>query len=275
MRTSQNAALGGFAILLAAITTMTMPAVAADPVLLHSAGSLRFALTEIIAAYEPAAGVTVQATFGASGTLKDAIAKGERAQVFTSANMEHPQALADAKKSGPVVLFARNRLCALVRPGLVVTPATLLDRMLDPAVKLATSTPKADPSGDYAWEVFRKAEKLRPGSFAILEKRALQLVGAPSSAVPPKGRTAYGWHVAEGRADLFLTYCTNTMAAQSESPGQQLVQLPDELAVAADYGMTVMADAPADAYRFAMFILSAAGQKVLAKHGFSAPGLPQ
>ena len=254
---------------------MTAPARAADLVLLHSAGSLRLALTEVIAAYEPIAGVKVQSKFGASGTLKDAIAKGERAEVFTSANMEHPQALADAKKSGPVVLFARNRLCALVRPGLAVTPATLLDRMLDPAVKLATSTPKADPSGDYAWEVFRKADKLKPGSFAILEKRALQLIGAPSSAVPPKGRVAYAWHIAEGRADIFLTYCTNAMAAQAETPGQQIVQLPDELAVGADYGMTVMADAPAAAYRFAMFILSPAGQKVLAKHGFSAPGLPQ
>ena len=38
--------------------------------------------------------------------------------------------------SGPVVLFARNRLCALVRPGLAVEPATILDRMLDANVKL-------------------------------------------------------------------------------------------------------------------------------------------
>ena len=70
--------------------------------------------------------------FGASGTLKDAIAASERAEVFASANMEHPRALASAGKSGPAVLFARNQLCALVRPGLDVTPATLLERMLDP-----------------------------------------------------------------------------------------------------------------------------------------------
>ncbi len=55
---------------------MTTPAVAADPVLLHAAGSLRLALTEVIAAYEPAAGVKVQAKFGASGTLKDAHRQG-------------------------------------------------------------------------------------------------------------------------------------------------------------------------------------------------------
>jgi molybdate transport system substrate-binding protein len=264
---------GGAAFL--AVMTMTAPAAAADLVLLHAAGSLRQALTDVIAAYEPAAGIKVQARFGASGTLKDAIAKGERAEVFASANMEHPQALADAGRSGPVVLFARNRLCALARPALAVTAASLLDRMLDPAVRLATSTPKADPSGDYAWEVFRKADALKPGSFAILEKRALQLVGSPQSATPPDGRTAYGWHIAEGRADLFLTYCTNAMAARQEHPEQQVVQLPDALAVGADYGLTVMADAPPAAYRFTMFILSAAGQAILARHGFAAPAMPQ
>src|SRR3977135_1517376 len=105
-----------------------------------------------------------------------------RAEVFASANMEHPQALAAAAgKSGPVVLFARNRLCALVGPGLAVEPATLLDRMLDPNVKLGTSTPRADPSGDYAWEMFRRSEKLKPGAFGALEQKALQLTGGPNA----------------------------------------------------------------------------------------------
>ena len=83
-------------------------------------------------AFETSSGLKVQAKFGASGLLKDEIAGGAKAEVFASANMEHPQALAKADKSGPVVLFARNRLCALVRPGLAVTRRTLLDRMLDP-----------------------------------------------------------------------------------------------------------------------------------------------
>ena len=86
--------------------------------------------------------------------MRDEIAGGAKAEVFASANMEHPAALAKAGKAGPVVLFARNRLCALVKPGLSVTPDNLLERMLDPAIKLGTSTPKADPSGDYAFEVF-------------------------------------------------------------------------------------------------------------------------
>jgi ABC-type molybdate transport system substrate-binding protein len=217
----------------------------------------------------------VQAKFGPSGTLKNEIAGGARAEVFASANMTHPQALAKEGKSGPVVLFARNRLCALVKPGLAVDPSTLLDRMLDPKVKLGTSTPKADPAGDYAWDVFRKADKLKPGAFAALEKKATQLTGGPQNAAPPPGRSAYGWHVAEGRADIFLTYCTNALPAQKENAGQQVVPLPDTLAVGADYGLTVLLDAAPNAWRLAMFILSADGQRVLAKHGFSAPAMPE
>jgi ABC-type molybdate transport system substrate-binding protein len=258
----------------ALVLSMTMSnAQAADPVMLHAAGSLRTALTEIGSTFKAATSVDVQAKFGPSGLLKNEIAGGAKAQVFASANMEHPQALAASGRSGPAVLFARNRLCALVRPGLAVESATLLERMLDPAVKLATSTPKADPSGDYAFEVFGQAEALRPGARAVLENKALQLTGGPSSAAPPAGRSVYGWHVAEGRADIFLTYCTNALAAQKQNAGQQSVALPDQLAVGASYGLVVMSDAPPQAYRFALFILSQQAQTILANHAFAAPNL--
>jgi molybdate transport system substrate-binding protein len=264
--------LARFALVL--LATMTSPAIASDPVLLHAAGSLRSALTEVAGAFEAASGQRVQAKYGPSGILKDEIVGGARAEVFASANMEHPQALATAGKSGPVVLFARNRLCALVRPGLAVEPATLLDRMLDAGVKLATSTPRADPSGDYAWEMFRKAEKLKPGAFAALERKALQLTGGPNAPVAPAGRSIYGMLVAEGKADIFITYCTSALEAQGQNAGQRMVALPDELAVGADYGLTVVNRASPQAYQFAMFILSVDGQRVLARHGFSAPSLP-
>jgi ABC-type molybdate transport system substrate-binding protein len=194
--------LSRLAVILAA-STMALPAVASEPVLLHAAGSLRTALTEVTGAFEAASGQRVQAKYGPSGMLKDEIADGEHAEVFASANMEHPQALATAGKSGPVVLFARNRLCALVRPGLAVDSATILDRMLDANVKLGTSTPRADPSGDYAWEVFREADRLRPGAFAVLEGKALRLTGGPNAPAAPRGRTIYGTLVAVGQSRHF------------------------------------------------------------------------
>ena len=248
---------------------------AAEPVLLHAAGSLRAALDEVAAAYEKQTGVRVIAKYGASGTLREEIERGAGAEVFASANMEHPLMLARAGKSSPVALFARNQLCALARPNVALTAANLLDRMLQPQVKLGTSTPRADPSGDYAWEMFRRADALRPGAFAALDQKALQLTGAPSSATAPAGRSLYGMLVSQGRADIFLTYCTNALEAMKENPGQRVITLPDNLAVGADYGLTVMSTASPAAYRFALFILSPDGQRILASHGFAAPGVPR
>lgn len=272
----------GRVLLLVVIITelLAMPAFASDPVLLHAAGSLRGALTEVAEAFEKSAfekssSLRVQAKFDPSGLLRDEIAGGAKAEVFASANMEHPQALANARRSGPVVLFARNKLCALVRPGLSVTRETLLERMLDPQVKLGTSTPKADPSGDYAFEAFRKVEAIRPNAGVALESKALQLTGGATSAAPPAGRSPYGWHIAEGRADIFLAYCTAARDAEKENPGMQTIALPDAFTVAADYGLTVIADASPGGYQFAMFILSSEGQRILAAHGFSAPNLSQ
>jgi ABC-type molybdate transport system substrate-binding protein len=152
-----------------------------------------------------------------------------------------------------------------------VSPDTLLAMLLDPAIKVGTSTPKADPSGDYAFEVFARAERLRPGAKAALEAKALKLTGAADSAKPPQGQVVYGWHLAEGRADIFLTYRTNALDARRHYPGQQIVALPDALAVSADYGLTVIDCAPAAARAFAAFIMSADGQAILAQHGFASP----
>ena len=245
---------------------------ASEPVKLHAAGSLRGALTEVSAAYEAASGAKVTQVYRPSGLIRDAIAGGEAAEVFASANMSHPQSLAQAGKAGPVVLFARNALCAFVRPGLEVTSETLLERMLDPSVKLGTSTPRADPAGDYAYQAFARAEAVRAGAKAALEGKALNLTGGPGSAPVPAGRNAYGHVIAERQADIFLAYCTNEGPLAKEQPGIRMVRLPQPLAVGADYGITVVHGAGPAAYRLAMFILAPAGQAILAKHGFIAPG---
>src|SRR5689334_7197310 len=264
-------------LLAVAFALSLWPAVsdAADQVQLYAAGSLHTAFDTIAASYEKSTGVRVIAKYGASGLLRDELAGGTHADLFASANMEHPFDLSRAGKSGPVVLFARNQLCALTRSGLAIDPARLLDSMLQPSIKIGTSTPMADPSGDYAWEVFRKANAIRPGAYETLSRKALKLTGGPGGATAPSDRNLYGMLVAQGRADLFLTYCTNALAAVKENPGQQMVALPDNLAVGADYGLTVMTGASPQAYRFAMFILSPDSQRILARFGFNAPAVPR
>ena len=167
------------------------------------------------------------------------------------------------------------------RPALILTDLRMpgLDGMgvlaeakkVDPAIKVGTSTPKADPSGDYAFLLFEKADKLRPGAGATLASKALQLTGGPSSPPPPPDRSVYGAIVAGGQADVFLTYCTNAIVAQREVPSLVVSTIPPALAVGADYGIAAMSGAPDAAAKFVAFVLSPAGRRIIASHGFSLP----
>ena len=112
---------------------------AQEPVRLYAAGSLRVALTEVAAAFEKQTGTAVTREFGASGLLRERIEKGAPAEVFASADMGHPQTLQRAGRSGPVVPFARNRLCALAAPEVNVTTANLLDVLLERFAKFIMS----------------------------------------------------------------------------------------------------------------------------------------
>jgi molybdate transport system substrate-binding protein len=244
-------------------------AVAADQISVYAAGSLRGPLTEAAQSFEQKSGVKVDFVFGASGLLKDRIDRGEVADVFASANTEHPQALAANGKLLVPQIFARNQMCALASPGVEVASATLLDRILSTDIKLGTSTPKADPAGDYAWKVFEKAEKLRPGAYATLSAKALKLTGGPESPSPPQNRSGYGELVATGKADIFLLYCTSAMIAVREQPQLKQVVLPRSLAVSADYGIGIAKNARVGARGFVDFLASDEGQKIFARFGFA------
>ncbi len=148
----------------------------------------------------------------------------------------------------------------------------MLATLLRADVRVGTSTPKADPSGDYAWALFRRADKVQPGAYAQLDAKALKLTGGADSPKPPAGRGTYAWVMDQRQADVFLTYCTNAVAAQKEVPRLKVVQLPDNLRVGADYGLGVRQGAPAAAVRFAHSLREPAAQKVLQGLGFGAPG---
>jgi ABC-type molybdate transport system substrate-binding protein len=258
-----------------AMTALAAAAVAQpkSDLAVFAAGSLRPPLTEIAKAFEAKqSGRRVVLTFGPSGSLKERIQGGERADVFASANMEHPQALAAAGKAGAVRRLARNALCALANSNAAVTPETLVDRMLDASVKLGTSTPKSDPSGDYAWMMFERIEQRgRPGVYKTLAAKALQLTGGPNSPPPPPGQNVYGALVASGKADIFVTYCTNAKLAVQEQPGLHIVAVPESINVSADYGVATSIETTPLATEFVEFLLGHEGQAIFARYGFSPP----
>jgi molybdate transport system substrate-binding protein len=210
--------------------------------------------------------VDVQTQFGPSGLLRERIEGGERPDLFASANMAHPQALADKGLATPPVVMARNRICARALPGFGLTTGNLFDRMLDPKTAgIGTSTPKLDPGGDYAWMVFARAEHARPGAGKVLEDKARQLVGGKNNPPVPAGKDPMKYFFEQHRIDISLGYCSSRET--TPDPGFATVELPPELAVDADYGLSVLGRREA-ALRFALFVLSPEAQDLISRYGF-------
>ena len=259
------------ALCLSGVASMAQTPPSEASLRVYAAGSLREPLSEIARVYETATGSQIALTFGASGLLRARIEKGEPAQVFASADMQHPETLAAASVLWQKpVRMVRNRLCALASPTANARPDNLLALMLRPDMRVATSTPRADPAGDYAWDLFRRAEAVVPGAYAALDAKALQLTGSAGSPQPPAGRGTYAWLMDEGRADIFLTYCTNAMSARKEVPRLLVVALPPALEVGAAYGLSARTG-DVGALQFAQYLLSPAAQAVFRTYGFGAP----
>jgi ABC-type molybdate transport system substrate-binding protein len=126
-------------------------------------------------------------------------------------------------------IFARNALCVVARAGVPLNEEHMLETLLDPSLRLGTSTPQADALGDYTWAVFKKAEAARPGAFQILDAKALKLVGGELN--PTKWLSAVDLLGEHGQADLFIGYCTSAAATLNAVPGSISKELPSALTV--------------------------------------------
>ncbi len=261
------------AVLVAISTVIPLRSVLAEPLRIYAAGSLTSAITDMVKAFPAAAGDVAPPVFGPSGVLRERVERGDHVDVFASADMDQPRRLARSHSGSSVVMFTRNRLCALARTSLGLTSENLLDKLLDPSVRLATSTPGADPGGDYAWAVFARAEAVHPGAQAILQKKAMQLVGGPNSKPLVPGRGAVQGIFLADRADVMLGDCSSAQAVIRDMQGLASVPLPPSLTVGPAYGLIVLSDDPLAA-RFALFVLSEQGQAILRQYGFDPIGLP-
>jgi molybdate transport system substrate-binding protein len=240
----------------------------ADTLKVMAAGSLRAAVTDLLHRFPLQSDTVGPPEFGASGLVRQKIENGAAVDVFASADMEQPRQLAVGHPERLVFLFARNSLCALSRSNLGLNQANLLDRLLDPAVRIATSTPGSDPLGTYSWEVFARADVLKPGARATLEAKAKKLVGGGEKTPPPvPGKGAVEGIFLSDQADVMLIYCSAVPALQSEMPSLTSIKLPSALAVEPADGMVILDSKPV-ALRFVAFVMSEEGQATLRSHGF-------
>jgi molybdate transport system substrate-binding protein len=253
-------------LLLSALSMSSLSS--AQTVSIYAAGSLRNVMQDLKKGYATEAPFEAELLFGPSGVLRQKIETGATPALFASASPIHTDAQVKSGKLRSSVLFARNSLCVVARPGLAIQTNTVVSTLLSPNIVVGTSTPGADPAGDYTWEMFRKIDRLlQPGMFDVLDRKAKKLVGAEITT--PAARSAYAELLQAGKADVFVTYCTNAASAMAEVSGISYARVPTEIDVASDYSMGIAMDAPEPARLFVRYIQSSRGQAILAQHGFS------
>ena len=243
----------------------------ADELRVLAAGSLREVIGEIGDRYKQATGTVITADFGPSGVMRERIEKGEKTDLFASADMGHPLKLLADGRATRVDMFARNSLCAFAAPKVGLTSTNVIDRLLDPTVKLGTSTPKADPAGDYTWLMFRRAEAIHPGAYETLDQKAQKIVGGPGSV---RGDPAADG-LKSGQIDVMIGYCSGRQRMDQALGEVQVVQVPKEITVGPEYGLAILKGADPRAEDLALYMLSPEAQQIFANHGFTPVGLPK
>jgi len=217
-----------------------------------AAASLNAAFDKIGAQFEKAnPGVTVKFNYAGSSSLVTSIKQGAPADVFASANTANMTAVTDEKlASGTPQVFARNQAEIMVEAGNPKNIKSVSD-LANPAVKVVLCAPEV-PCGSLAQQVFKKAGvTVKP----VSEETSV-------SGVVTK--------VSLGEADAGLVYVTDVKAGGDKIAG---VAIPSDQNVIQDYPMTELKDAPnaTAAAAFIRYVLSPAGQEVLASYGFLPP----
>lgn len=220
-----------------------------------AASSLTDAFTEIgdaFGAENP--GATVEFNFGASSDLVDSITGGDAlgvADVYASADEANMQTLVDAgDNADDPQVFARNQAEIAVPAG---NPADVqgLDDFANEDLFIGLCAEDV-PCGAYAREIL-DAAGVEP-SIDTDEARVTDVVAK----------------VASGDLDAGIVYVTDVLANDDEVDG---IEIPADVNVDAIYPVATVAESEnagtADA--FVAFVLSDAGQQVLADHGFLPP----
>lgn len=122
--------------------------------------------------------------------------------------------------------------------------------------------------------MFRHADALHPGAYAILDKKADKIVGGSPSAAPAGGGDPVAAALSAGRIDVMIGYCSGRQRAGALLPTVQFVKPPPAIAGEPEYGLAVLKGASPRAEDLALFMLSPEAQQILARDWFAPVGLP-
>lgn len=252
---------------LAIVAALVVPTVslAARPdatVTVFAAASLSDAFQEIGKQVEREhPGWRVRYNFAGSNQLALQIENGAQADVFASADAPWMSHLAERERlAGAAQTFARNHMIAVVSR---THPARIggLRDFAKPGVKLVLAG-EAVPAGNYAREVLRRLSE-RPEYGEDFARRVLRNLVSEEESV-----RAVVTKIQLGEADAGFCYVTDALGPPARF--LRTFAIPESLDVIADYPIAVLkaASAPAAAAAFVERVVSAEGQRVLARYGF-------
>lgn len=218
-----------------------------------------FAAASLTAAFQSAGaafgtanpGVRAEFQFAGSSTLATQIEQGAAADVFASADQPNMQRLLDkGLVDGVPQMFATNRLEIVVGAGNPKGIRGLRD-LSRPGLVVVLCGPVV-PCGRYAIQALQKAGvSVTPASQEADVKAVLSKVGL-------------------GEADAGIVYVTDVSTGGARVQG---VEIPPAENVIAGYPIAVVSGSrdQVSAQAFVGFILSPAGQRILANFGFGGP----
>ena len=226
-----------------------------------AAASLTGSFTEIGKNFEAAnPGVTVALNFAGSQVLVTQIEQGAPADVFASADHKNMDALVTANLvASGYKDFATNLLTVILPPSNPANVQTLQD-LAKPGLKLVLEDPSV-PAGNYTRQILTNMSK---DSTYGTDFSTKVLANVVSNETDVKQVVA---KVDQGEADAGIVYVTDASA----QPDLKTISIPANYNVIAHYPITVLEKAPNSdlAAAFVAYVLSADGQAVMKKWGFS------
>jgi molybdate transport system substrate-binding protein len=230
---------------------------AAAQLTVFAASSLRDAFQDLGRSFEQQhPGTSVSFNFAGSQELRTQVEHGARADVLASAAPRTLRALADAGLALQPQVFARNEPVIVVPAGNPAGIHSLAD--LPRARRLVVGAPEV-PIGEYTVRILEAASRRYGPAFGAAVEARIASRELNVRQVLAK--------VALGEADAAIVYRTDALASRGAA---EVISIPLELNVVAEYPIAVLRDAPTPglARAFVELVLSSAGQAALARHGF-------
>ncbi|WP_294614166.1 molybdate ABC transporter substrate-binding protein [uncultured Gilliamella sp.] len=237
---------------------------------IYAAGSLRLAFADLAKLFTQIHPTEIDMQFAPAGLLCEKIIQETAhpfAHLFASANTIYPQNLVIKGLAISQYIFAHNRLCLTVRNQPQWTSYDALTLLLDPNTRIGISTPKKDPSGDYAFALFDKIDSHYQGMGEQLKKRAKQLVGGSLTTSTPTGMLPAEYLLLNNTVDVYIGYA-NYASKILQNSQLAIIELPIDFNPAINYSIALLNHSHPQAKLFIDFLLSSQGQKCLQRNGY-------